>query len=304
MCIKLYPDQQIAYDTILNRYDKGSFNRIQLLPASLGWGKSFCAAKLAQTLYTEHGVKIMIICPPALRIQWKELFYTHNIPIDHIYSYNEIRGKRGKVIGIDEDGNNVRKEATVNNKLLTRGNKKTGPFETTNEFDNLCKKGLFIIFDESQSLKNQNSSTHWAAFALIKTAMEYNKTKIIHLSASVIDKDENWQSFFRIMGLITIKKLRGKKKELWKDSGIGTLYEKSKEENVDFTEYAFNLYTNRNQQLRIGTAELFKIIWVNIFKQSMMINVKDVVHMNKGVKIINHIQNGFYKLDEIGRAHF
>lgn len=295
----LFPDQQEAFETIIERFNKGSFYRTQLLPAATGYGKSVVGAKIAHYLHHEKNMKVMIICPSTIKIQWKRILDISNVPLEHIYTYTEIRGHKGKVFKIEYE-QEVRDMASVKHEFLTRGNETIGPFETTAKFEKLCKEGLFIIIDESQALKNKTSATHWAGYALIKTAMtlEGSNTNILHLTASSIDKEDNWQSLFRIMGLITKKQLWSNSKEFsWKDFGVGTVFKFAKSVNPKKTNEIFLRHTVDAASL----SNLLKDLWVNIFRPLVVVKVVDNIYVDDNNLPIPYIRkNGFYTLDEEG----
>ena len=301
--LKLYPDQQVAFQTILNRYSNGGIQKNQLLPAETGYGKTVLATKVAHVMHYEKGMDIIVICPPTLRNHWRKSMKEENVPIKDLFSYNDIRGMKGKVIGKNELDEDIRNPAKVKHPYLTRGNEKTGPFEVTEAFETICKDGLFIIFDESQALKNKTSATHWACFELIKTAMKYNGY-VIHLTATSIDKDDNWQCIFRNMGIITKRELlkynpgnHGGEKYSWKEYGLGTMYTVAKQINESKINEIISSYEIKTRNI----PELLKEIWLELFRDLVVVRVDDPVYKNsEGVPYLRTRQNGFYTLDTKG----
>ena len=284
MDIELFEDQEIVYNTILERYEQGGIQRVQLLPGQTGWGKTHVATKLAYKLQMEYNKMAFIVCPATLKSHWKNIMNEHHIHCI-IYSYSQIKGRR--------------KHGKINHPYLTRGIESNGPFNSTSAFNELCVNGMFMIFDESHKLKNK-TATHWACFELIQTALtlQNSQTNILHLSAACIDKKSCWSSLFRNLGLVTMKELYKyiPRQELeWEDYGLGALHKTALQYNASITEDIFS--RNRVQTKSIST--ILEQLWSDLFKQYIVIDVDDPVYRDEHNVPYNYIQqNGFYTLDE------
>src|SRR4029078_501284 len=115
--------------------------------------------------------------PKILVPMWKDLLTQMDVPYILICTYDKLAGK---------------KKSGCKHPYLTRQN---NDYSVTQGWLNIGKKpGSFIICDESQAIKNETSARHWAFFTLISSISKNmkNNCKVLHLTASPIDKKDNW----------------------------------------------------------------------------------------------------------------
>lgn len=315
--ISLFPDQQRASNTILNRFfdEKGKFPT-QLLPAGTGWGKTRVALNIAHQLAHQSGLIPMVVCPATLKPQWMALFAEFGLPCLGFYSYDAIRGH--------------------NNPWLARGREKKGPFWASKhlmatlqpadpenpldsdvfsvgveferlkngdikptKFEEIRRVGIFFIFDEMQRMKN-DSAQHFACFELIRAALcEPGCTgRVLHLTASPIDKQSCWINFFRSMCFITAhedwcKFNPGRQTMEYRDYTYGKLLKYC----AGFNPVKSRLMEGDFQPVKAGDApKVLTRMWEEILRERFCVEVTDI---DTGFKRDRF--NGFFELDEEGR---
>ena len=85
--------------------------------------------------------------------------------------------------------------------LIPNNDKKK--WKASAEFEKICGKGLFIIFDEFHKTKNQ-SITHYACASLVRAAKKYRRnSRVALLSFTPGDKPDHYPQILRMTGLTT-----------------------------------------------------------------------------------------------------
>ena len=269
--LPLDPDQLDAYNILLKKYNNIN-TPVQLLPADTGWGKTRVITRVAHKLYNQYNLQPFIICPANLRLQWIKIMQDSNLPYNYIFSYDQIRISK--------------------HPFLIKS--KTGKYFMTQQWKNICHK-LFIIFDESQLIKNKTSARHMACFELIKQALKikdenYMQTRIAFLTACSIDKHSNWETLYRNFGI--------SKKNLLQ-SNINYIYEYGCKLNKDETIKIINPPIDNDFSTQINN-KILHTLWINVFREHFVINVIDPIYVNPNNNIPykrNRI-NGFYSIDK------
>ena len=168
-------------------------NEIAYLDVSTqGAGKTHISFAIAATFK----LKLLVICPKSTISNWKKWSKYYGLKILKIMSYQSLRGMKDK---------------PLNHDLLTKeGDKYIG----SEEFDEYIKKGILLVFDECQMVKNENTQLY-SAHALVKSVIRIVKTnhpvgrksRIAVLSATPSVTKEQVISVFKILGIITSDKL-------------------------------------------------------------------------------------------------
>lgn len=245
--MQLDPDQEEVYKILLKRYKK--YDNL-LLPGSTGFGKSRIGANIARHMHKKEERIILVLCPNILKSMWQKML--EDLPILMICTYDKIaRGNSG---------------------LLT----KEKIFKETKYW---TKQKVFIICDESQAIKNPKSTRHISFFYLIKN---HPNCKVLHLTASPIDKRDNWVSLYRNLGLIKSPTLMVKKN--YEDHALGDVFEIAKQHDK-------KIMTDMTKKLTIKRAnipEMLKYLWLNLFRDLLVIPVKDPIYKHP---ITGHVFN-------------
>lgn len=263
---ELRPYQEVVYRELIERYENSD---VQLLPAMTGWGKTYLAVHLANYMRENKGMSIMVICPSTLSPMWKSMI---GDCVD-VLSYEKIRGIRGK------EENGVRRSPTINHPWLTRGNDLKGPYAITDEFRAIRRKGLFIIFDESQSAKN-DSSQHFACAELV--AHRGTKSKVLHLSAAMFAEEKCRPNFFRLMGLM--------RDDYYQD--VIRTADKLNPEGTSLVNSRFN------PSKKGGLNPYLREIWDVVFREHYSVKVDDPVYRDEKDREFDYQRvNGFYTLN-------
>ena len=79
-----------------------------------------------------------------------------------------------------------------------------GKYEVTDAFKELIKRRILFIMDESQDTKNDNSKSTNACYAMCAAIRAANNgSRIVTLSATPFDKEEQIETYFKMMGVMT-----------------------------------------------------------------------------------------------------
>lgn len=247
-----------------------------------GRGKTHAALYIAQKAYKQKGWEVFIIAPNRTSLTnhdgWFRWCEEYGVPVAASITYSKLAGRSGK----------------VNHKWL--GLDGTNEFWATKKFGNLCKKGLFIIFDECHHGTRSTSLTHWAMSALVKCCKKHSKTcRVALLSHTPGDKIEHMVPLLRIMGCTTqTTKIKSVLEEVSKEclkytshKDIEQYWEfpkKGYEKRILLKLYENVIKLNLFSRMPSDKSNKWKITALNAF---LDINDKDVKLLNKGVETLS-----------------
>jgi hypothetical protein len=269
-------DQKIMLKNLQKNYNDKDFNYCQLLPGQMGIGKTRIALHLIKSFYKKLNIKPFIICPKTLIPMWEKSLKELSIEAILITTYNMLAGT---------------KQSGCNHPYLKRSD--TG-YRVTKQWKKY--DGVFIVCDESQAIKNKKSARHWASFTLISN----NKQgKLLHLTASPIDKKDNWICLYRNLGIVDKKLmlLYHKKEYSYKHYGLGQVLDIVKTHNKKLYDSTMNDYDIKSKNL----ASLLSHLWSTFFIHKYVIKVVDPIYKDiDGNVYENKICNYFATLDKKG----
>lgn len=270
--MELDNDQQVIVDQLINNYKK---NYGQLLPAMTGFGKGRIAVSVALHMYHTYNLQPFIVAPKTLLPMWEELFKQINITPLYICSYSKL--------------------ANCNHPYITYKNNK---FVVTKEW---TSKKIFLICDESQSVKNSKTKKHWALFSLIQSK---NDNKVLNLTASPIDKDTHWVCLYRNLGLITKKyfMIANGGNVKYENYGLGELLTMIKNNDKPLYRKIKDKFEYRPKYLKY----ILAYMWKYYFKHTSSIKVIDPIykHPITNKPFTKTLTNLFATLDKEGREEF
>lgn len=206
-------DHQINHVESIWRTLQNEFSYIDT--SQTGLGKTVTSLYLAWLYQQKYGGKIMVVAPSELSLKNKDgwLFWADQfgLTLDITITYSKLVGRNNKV---------------KHPFLIPDENKKK--WSSSPEFREFCQNGLFIIFDEYHKCKN-NSTTHYAAAALVRTAKRYKRScRVSLLSHTPGNKPEHSTQILRMAGIITdtilYKHVPFSDIYNWEDHGLGELY--------------------------------------------------------------------------------
>lgn len=179
---KLLPNQIECFNKIIKVL---TTNYAALTTAPPGSGKTRMNFFIAEALK----LRMFAVIPSSLEGTYEELSLAHKTDID-VISYDKLAGK-GK----------------VKHGLLTQT--LNGEYEASLTLINKFKKTpVLLVFDEADMAKNPSSKRIAVCQALSRVIINLNNgSRILLLSATLFDKVENAEFVFRLMGIITEKKL-------------------------------------------------------------------------------------------------
>jgi hypothetical protein len=162
-----------------------------------GAGKTWVAVHIAQQL----NLPVLIVCPATLKEGWTRICNDFNVKIEQIISYQSLRGT----------GHTPLKHDLLVKHVLDRDNSKTVIFTPTNRYKALIHKGIFVIIDEIQNIKN-NSIQFKAVNELFGPLTRITRDRITNgesiksgfglLSGSPFDKKDHCVNLLRLLGFI------------------------------------------------------------------------------------------------------
>lgn len=168
--------------------------------SELGSGKTFTTCKYLQ----EHKFDcIFIVCPPSLRDKWQEVTDKYGIKCN-IINYTEIAGLKGKQ---PKHGLLHRDDFTVQKKSKYGGiiNCEISTYKPSKLLEDIkTKHNIIAIFDEIQYIKQDYSNITQATRTFIRYITDNStsqKNKLILISGTPFDKDTQFITFFRNLGI-------------------------------------------------------------------------------------------------------
>lgn len=160
----------------------------------MGAGKTIIPIYLAK----KFGLSIITICPVNVVPVWQKTCAKYSVKLVTALSYQELRSVKG---------------AQPKHGLLNRQDNLSGrglnklSFSPTQAYFDLLARGVLLIFDEFQNIKN-NSSQYKACSTLLHTLLQTGGTSRYGLlSATPIDKEEQAINLLRLIGYITSQRL-------------------------------------------------------------------------------------------------
>jgi len=267
---------QEEYSMELYKRFANSRHHVQLLPAATGSGKTRCAAYVATILYHLHGITPMVICPANIKTQWQEIFKDFKLPNHGVHSYESTKSVKFKYLNVIEKND----------------------FEISEQFDEILNDGLFLIVDESQKLKN-SSAQHFAVTEMIYHCANRPLGRVLHLTASFIDKQESFRALFRCFGVTNktefLQYNPGLRKTEYRDFGLGEILRYCGKIDPVQTNTIFNNYGAEAKYIN----SILEQLWIKVLRRVVVIPVTDPVykHPDTGKLIKNNRYNGFYILD-------
>lgn len=155
----------------------------------MGTGKTYTAS------YISNGYNnVIVICPVSVIEKWSLMKKEYGINIIDIISYNSSRSVKDCQ---PHHGYLTRKE--INNSC---------EFEITEKYIDIIKKGILLIVDEIQFIKNINGQ-YLSCKALIKPIImnTINKCGVLLLSGSPLDKKEHVLNLFKLLNIMKSNEL-------------------------------------------------------------------------------------------------
>jgi galactitol-specific phosphotransferase system IIB component len=198
----------------------------------MGRGKTYTTSYIATVMKSI----VVVVCPASVETKWKEMKTKYNAPIWRVISYESLRGVKNK---------------QPKHGLLQRNDKQNRrgvftSFKVTDTLSSITKdRNVLFVFDEVQKTKNK-SATAKACITMASHACIRKKSKILLLSGTPIDKNNQSINMLRMMGLITSNTLAFTDKEtgIVRQVGYSKLHRVCMELNpvktIDFEE-SYNL---------------------------------------------------------------
>ena len=179
--------------------------------ACLGSGKTFSSSNIA--LDPAMGFKhVVVVAPVSVQPKWEDMRKTYGVPIRENVSFCGLRSVKCKQ---PKHGLLHRRDyKTFMTLNFTRVEVDKVEFTPTAKYRQYMDEGLLLIVDEMQNVKNV-STQFQACQALIKPIVERfgaaelnnNKSRLLMLSGSPIDKEEQVVTLFRTLHIMKTDEL-------------------------------------------------------------------------------------------------
>jgi hypothetical protein len=210
MEIQLLPHQTNHVAFIRDLYENKK-EKLYIDCSVMGAGKTYIAMYLAKL----YNLDLFVICPKSVIHTWTEGAALYDIGVGYVGTYASMRTKSNEWL-------------TKTFEVVTVGNNKQANkaiYTPTDAFHDMVKKGILLVIDEFQNLKNDSEQT--SACASLSRALIHgkqqkqqgafakmidpdnhhhptnNRSRIGLLSATPFDKKEHALNVYRVSGLMT-----------------------------------------------------------------------------------------------------
>jgi len=245
--------------------------------SEMGTGKTYIAAAAAIMLK----LPCIVVCPLGARNTWETVFTTHGVQTYQlpetggIITYASLRSRKG---------------SQPKHGLLVRDDSGEGvQFYPTTLFSLIVQKGVLLIFDECQNLKN-TSDQYKAAKALMRqfyTVGGHSRAAL--LSGTLMDKEEQAVNLLRMVAFITSRNLYTKIKGRVRLEGVDDLYSWAR--RIDAEATSKFLADHHFKSTRKGSVEYVFQLFLSVIKPGIMSAMsRPKMNAEKDVK------NGYYYL--------
>jgi superfamily II DNA or RNA helicase len=169
--------------------------------SALGSGKTYCATRLCSDRSIPH---VLVIAPLTVLSKWTHMQTQHGLPLAQAISYCSLRSvkckqpkhgflvREDRIVETEEDGETKRTEKTF--------------FHSTAAWRKLVTEGVLLVVDEIQNVKNV-SSQFLSVKEMMRDILEHteseNKSRVLLLSGTPVDKTEQVVNLYRALGIVT-----------------------------------------------------------------------------------------------------
>ncbi len=246
----------------------------------VGSGKTYVTLWLAK----KFGFSLVVICPVTIKHIWEQLAQKFGVHIVFIMSYESLAGNETHGI---KHNYLTRTESTYKGK--------SNPiFEATEDFLKIVDKGVLMVFDEYQKIKNPNTY-YKACNALLKPILYPDEhisglSRFALLSGTPYDKITHAIYNLKILGYIQSPKLYRKIGGIvsYKKYGLGELITLCKQINRTLTKQLIAQYGI--------TVDSIETLVYKLYSNIVKYNISASMTSEKNPMITNDIANGFFKI--------
>lgn len=314
--LTLYGFQEQAVKDIYKRFtDKKDPRGCQIITAEKGTGKTYIGLAVAKLMQELCGMKALLVVNINVADTFRDLAKQIGLDLWDVVTWQSLAGRKGKVISGKGTKDEVRKEATLNHPWLLRDNGTTGPFYGTVKYQEACRKGLFLLCDESQAAKNDTSAASWAVSALVNTGLgtEDARFRCLHMTALFIDSKKAYSCLYRILGCTN-----GKDKMYhhnartgvyeWLNHGFGSVYEEARKTNANKTKGILQKYFKQHSSPRRELDYIWRLdrkqvdpclteMWEQVLRDKFQVHIEDQIYLYPDGSVIPFVRrNSFYEL--------
>ncbi len=198
MKIELFPYQQEHVAIMMEHLEKRAF---ALDLSMLGTGKTYTTSQIALNLGVQH---VIVVAPVSVLPKWQYMKSKYDVPILETLSFSSLRSVKNKQ---PKHGLLIREDYTETYKK--NGKEHTvdkARFYPSRLYKHVVEEGVLLVIDEIQNIKNLTSQFD-AAAAMIETILNSENSRVIMLSGSPIDKEEQALHMFRCLNILSTPEL-------------------------------------------------------------------------------------------------
>lgn len=165
----------------------------------LGTGKTYASTWLALSGGFKH---VVVVCPLSVAPKWEMMKAAHGLPLECVVSYCSLRSVKGKQ---PKHGllNRIDYKRVVKNEMREDDEGKeidTVRYTPTAKLTAMLEDQTMVIVDEIQNFKNMSAQFE-ACKAIIEAVVASTNSRVVLLSGSPVDKEEQVARLFKVLGV-------------------------------------------------------------------------------------------------------
>ena len=241
-------------------------------------GKTYVALWLAKIFV----YPIVVVCPVTLVSEWRKTALKYGVTVLAIISYQSLRS----TIGHQPTHGYLERHDTV-----TERGKRQVSFTATPEFNELVDKGILLIGDEIQNIKN-NSVQYKAFSALIKPIISSGGSRFGLLSGTPFDKKVHAINLMRLIGYIRSYRLFtvDKKTNKLVFEGLQELINVCNTINPEETKRVVNMFPRNKKYI----VQLAYVLYIDVIKTG----ISGAMDTPDNIIGTYDVKNGMYNIRE------
>lgn len=243
----------------------------------MGSGKTYVTLHLAK----KFGFQLFIVSPVSVMEVWKRTAAEYGVGIVAIISYQSLRSqknhqpKHGYLQRID---------------TVTEGNVHQVHFLPTEPYVSLVKRGVLVIFDEIQNIKN-NSDQYKACTALLRPVLEGGVSRWGLLSGTPFDKEEHAMNLLRLINYIRAHRM------YYVDKETGRFVPEGIQELIDSCLFIDRPRTEAIVALNPPSRHTVSHLAYTLFVEVVKPNISGAMPKPDTIDAVFDVKDGYYKIN-------
>lgn len=247
--------------------------------SKMGSGKTYVTLWIAK----QYGFSIFVICPVGMKQIWKETAQKYGVNIVAIIGYRSVGTSKG---------HQPKHGYLYRHDNVTEGGIHQVNFSPTSQYLDLINKGILLVCDEIQNIKN-NTSQYKACNSLIKPIISGGgRSRFALLSGTPFDKEEHAVNLLKLIGYIKSPRLYTYDKSTRKLilEGIQDLINICRYFNVNLTNQILDEIPPTKSKMH----NLCYILYVKVIKPQIL----GAMSIPQNITAKFDVKNGFYNISQ------